>query len=161
MVKILKMCTSKLWGTVLVLYHKNLFCLALLSAKIFSLGTLVQDRKKLLRLPKLQIVMILYKICHRYLFINKIFLAVLLLCIICVIYVLCLSCFCVCSLVSCGHLKRKSWPSWLLLVMFIVFLLLFHVVSWVRCGTWKYCFLIFSVFLTLNLVIFLKIVCVM
>ena len=26
-------------------------------------------------------------------------------------------------------------PSWLLLVMFIVFLLLSHVVSWVRCGT--------------------------
>ena len=29
----------------------------------------------------------------------------------------------------------KGLASWLLLVMFIVFLLLSHVVSWVRCGT--------------------------
>ena len=29
----------------------------------------------------------------------------------------------------------KGLTSWLLLVMFIVFLLLFHMVSWVRCGT--------------------------
>ena len=29
----------------------------------------------------------------------------------------------------------KGLASWLLLVMFIVFVLLFHVVSWVRCGT--------------------------
>ena len=29
----------------------------------------------------------------------------------------------------------KGLPSWLLLVMFIAFLLLSHVVSWVRCGT--------------------------
>ena len=29
----------------------------------------------------------------------------------------------------------KGLTSWLLFVMFIVFLLLFHVVSWVRCGT--------------------------
>ena len=28
----------------------------------------------------------------------------------------------------------KELTSWLLLVMFIVFLLLSHVVSWVRCG---------------------------
>ena len=39
--------------------------------------------------------------------------------------------------------------SWLLLVMFIVLLLLSHVVSWVRCGTWLYRFLIFAIFLTL------------
>ena len=32
---------------------------------------------------------------------------------------------------------------------FIVFLLLYHVVSWVRCGTSLYRFLIFAVFLTL------------
>ena len=37
----------------------------------------------------------------------------------------------------------------LLLVMFIIFLLLSHVVSWVRCGNWLYRFLIFVVFLTL------------
>ena len=29
----------------------------------------------------------------------------------------------------------KGLTSWLLLVMFIVFWLLSHVVSWVRCGT--------------------------
>ena len=29
----------------------------------------------------------------------------------------------------------KGLASWLLLAMFIVFVLLFHVVSWVRCGT--------------------------
>ena len=29
----------------------------------------------------------------------------------------------------------KGLTSWLLLVMFIVFLLLSNVVSWVRCGT--------------------------
>ena len=41
--------------------------------------------------------------------------------------------------------------SMLLLVMFIVILLLSHVVSWVRCGTRLYCFLIFAVFLTLHM----------
>ena len=30
---------------------------------------------------------------------------------------------------------KNGLTSWLLLVMFIVFLLLSHVVSWVRCGT--------------------------
>ena len=54
--------------------------------------------------------------------------------IICVIYVLCFSCFCVCSLLPCGHLGRLT--SWFLFVMFnCVFLSLYHVVSWVRCGT--------------------------
>ena len=43
----------------------------------------------------------------------------------------------------------KGLTSWLLLVMFIVFLLLSHVVSWVRCGTWFYQFLIFASFITL------------
>ena len=42
----------------------------------------------------------------------------------------------------------KGLTSWVLLVMFIVFLLLSHVVSWVRCGTLLYCFLIFASFLT-------------
>ena len=37
---------------------------------------------------------------------------------------------------------------WLLLVMFIVFMLLSHVVSWVWCGTRLYHFLIFAIFLT-------------
>ena len=44
----------------------------------------------------------------------------------------------------------KGLTSWLLLMMFIVFLLLSHVVFSVRCGTWLYCFLIFAVFLTLK-----------
>ena len=34
----------------------------------------------------------------------------------------------------------KGLTFWLLLVMFIVFLLLSHWVSWVRCGTWLYRF---------------------
>ena len=42
----------------------------------------------------------------------------------------------------------KGLASWLLLVMFIVFLLLSHMVYWVRCGTRLYRFLIFAVFLT-------------
>ena len=45
----------------------------------------------------------------------------------------------------------KGLTSWLLLVMFIVFLLLSNVVSWVRCGTGLYRFLIFAVFLTFKL----------
>ena len=44
----------------------------------------------------------------------------------------------------------KGLTSWLWLVMFIVFLLLSHVVSWVRCGTRLYRFLIFVSFLTLT-----------
>ena len=47
---------------------------------------------------------------------------------------------------------EKVLTSWFLLVMFIVFLLLSHVVSWVRCGSWLYRFLIFAVFLTLILI---------
>ena len=43
----------------------------------------------------------------------------------------------------------KGLTAWLLLVMFIVFLLLSHVVSWVKCGTWLHRFLIFAIFLTL------------
>ena len=47
-------------------------------------------------------------------------------------------------------LRSPAWKgltSWLLLVMFIVVLLLSHVVSWFRCGTWLYRFLIFAVLL--------------
>ena len=39
----------------------------------------------------------------------------------------------------------KGLTSWLLLMMFIVFLLLSRVVSSVMCGTWMYRFLIFAV----------------
>ena len=44
----------------------------------------------------------------------------------------------------------KVLTSWLLSVMFIVFLLLSNVVRWVRCGTRLYRFLIIAVFLTLR-----------
>ena len=43
----------------------------------------------------------------------------------------------------------KGLISWPLFLMFIVFLSLSHVVSWVRCGTGLYKFLIFAAFLTL------------
>ena len=63
--------------------------------------------------------------------------------------VLCFLCFRVHSLLpSRWSPAWKGLTSWFLLVMFIVFLLLSHVVSWVRCGTWLYRFLIFAVFLT-------------
>ena len=45
----------------------------------------------------------------------------------------------------------KGLTSWLLFVMFIVFVVFSFVVSWVRCGTLLYRFLIFAVFLTLLL----------
>ena len=44
----------------------------------------------------------------------------------------------------------KWLTSWLLFVMFIVILLLSHLESWDRCGTWLYRFLILAVFLTLR-----------
>ena len=56
--------------------------------------------------------------------------------------VFCFSCFSVYSLLSCGHLLRKFVDD------FIVLLLISLVVSWVRCGTWLYRFLVFAVFLT-------------
>ena len=43
----------------------------------------------------------------------------------------------------------KGLTSWLLLVKFIVFLLLFHVVSWVRCDTCLNRYLILPPFLLL------------
>ena len=67
-----------------------------------------------------------------------------LLLIICVIYVLCLSCFRVCSLLPCGHLLGKDWPLGSRLWCLILFLSLTHVVSWGRCGTWLYRFLLFA-----------------
>ena len=75
--------------------------------------------------------------------------AVLLLWIICVICVLCLSCVRVCSLPALWSPEGKGLTSWLWCVMFIVILLLSHLVSWDRCGTWLCRFLIRAVFLTL------------
>ena len=67
-----------------------------------------------------------------------------------VLFMSCFSCFCVCSLLPCGHLLGKGWPLSLgsRLCCLIVFLSLSHVVSWVRCGTWLYWFLIFAAFHT-------------
>ena len=44
----------------------------------------------------------------------------------------------------------KGLSSWLLFVVFIVILLHSHLVSWDRCGTWLYRFLILAVYLTLK-----------
>ena len=44
----------------------------------------------------------------------------------------------------------KGLTSWLLFVMSKCFLSLSYVVSWVRCGTWLYRFLILAAFLTYN-----------
>ena len=49
----------------------------------------------------------------------------------CYFYVLCLSYFRICSLLPCGHMLGKGRP----LGSLIVFLSLYHVVSWVRSGT--------------------------
>ena len=45
--------------------------------------------------------------------------------------------------------EGKGLTSWLLFVIFIVILLRSHLVSWDRCGTLLYRFLIFAVFHTL------------
>ena len=62
-----------------------------------------------------------------------------------------LSCFCyavvrVCLLMPCGQLT-----SWLLFVMSKCEVVTFPLVSWIRCGTWLYQFLIFAPLLTLRL----------
>ena len=44
----------------------------------------------------------------------------------------------------------KGLTSWLSFVMFNCVCATFHVVSWVRCGTWLYRFLIFAAILTLS-----------
>ena len=62
--------------------------------------------------------------------------------------VVCFSCFRVCSLLPCGHLLGNGWPLGSCWWCFLNFVLLSHVVSWVRCDTWLYRFLIFAVFLT-------------
>ena len=49
----------------------------------------------------------------------------------------------------------KGLTFWLLFVMFIVFLLFSRVVSWVRCGTLLYRFLIFAVILILCMALLL------
>ena len=50
----------------------------------------------------------------------------------------------VCLYVPCGHLLGKGWHLGSRLWCLTVNLSLSHVVSWVRCGTWLYRFLIFA-----------------
>ena len=64
-------------------------------------------------------------------------------------FMLFLSCVCcafvrVCLLSPCGHLLGKGWPLGSRLWCLFVSLLL----SWVRCGTWLYRFLIFAILRT-------------
>ena len=66
------------------------------------------------------------------------------LCYLCLVFVM-LSCLFIAALWSP---EGKGLASWLLFMMFIVILLLSHLVSWDRCGTWLYRFLILAVFLT-------------
>ena len=53
------------------------------------------------------------------------------LCFLCLVF---LMLFCL-FIAAVWSLAGKGLTSWLLFGMFIVFLLLSHVVSWVRCGT--------------------------
>ena len=68
------------------------------------------------------------------------------LCFLCLVFLMLSRLFIAALWSSAG----KGLTSWLLLVMFIVFLLLSNVVSWVRCGTLLYRFLVFAVFLTMK-----------
>ena len=63
---------------------------------------------------------------------------------LCLVFLM-LSCVFIAALLSAAG---KGLTSRLFLSMFIVFLLLSHVVSRVRCGTRLYCFLNFALFLT-------------
>ena len=68
-----------------------------------------------------------------------------------------LSCVCyffvrVCLYVLCGHLlAEKGLTSWLSFVVSNCEFITFPLVSWVRCGTRLYRFLIFASLLTLNI----------
>ena len=58
----------------------------------------------------------------------------------------------VCSYVPCGHLLGKEGlSSWLSFVVSNCEFVTFPLVSWVRCRTWLYRFLIFAPLLTLRL----------
>ena len=65
-----------------------------------------------------------------------------------------LSCVCysfvrICLYVPCGHLLGKGWPYLSFVVSNCEFVT-FPLVSWVRCGTWLYWFLIFVPLLALG-----------
>ena len=67
--------------------------------------------------------------------------------------VLCLLCFCTC-LFTCALLSPawKGLTSWLSLVVSNCEFVTFPLVSWVRCGTWLYRFLIFATLHTMALI---------
>ena len=67
------------------------------------------------------------------------------LCYFCLVFVMLSR---ICLLMPCGHLLGMGWPHGSHLWCLIMCLSLSHVVSWVRCGTWLYRFLIFALFLT-------------
>ena len=68
--------------------------------------------------------------------------------LLCFCSVLCLLCFVgVCLYVLCGHLLGKADLLALVCAVFCEFVT-FPLVSWVRCGTWLYRFLIFATLLT-------------
>ena len=76
-----------------------------------------------------------------------------------IFYVFVLSCVCyvfvhVCLYVFCGHLLGKGLTSWLSFVVSNCEFVTFPLVSWVRCGTWLYRFLIFAPLLTFTCVDF-------
>ena len=52
-------------------------------------------------------------------------------CFLCLVFLMLLHLF----IAALWSPAGKELATWLLLVIFIVFLLLSHVVSWVRCGT--------------------------
>ena len=57
-----------------------------------------------------------------------------------------------CLFIAALHLPAgKGLTSWLFLVMFIVFVFLSNLVSWVRCGACFYRFLIYAVLFTFKL----------
>ena len=68
------------------------------------------------------------------------------LCLLCLVFVMLSHLF----IAALWSPAGKGLTTWLWLVMFIiiVFLLLSHMLSWVRYGTWLYRFLIFAFFLT-------------
>ena len=66
------------------------------------------------------------------------------LCYLCLVFVMLSRLF----IAALWSSEGKGLTSWLLFVMFIVILLLSHLVSWDRCGTRLYPFLILAVFLT-------------
>ena len=71
--------------------------------------------------------------------------------LLCFCSVLCLLCFVhVCLYVLCGHLLGKGWPlgSRLWCLLWVCHFPIGILVSWVRCGTWLYRFLIFAPLLT-------------